>query len=244
MYVTRRLCEPVQDASRLQSHVRHTDRDEVLSGYDGGAHGLFSNSSAVSPDYHNYIKVYVRYCDGGSFSGDTVSSTSDGTLHFRGRRILDVVLDDLVQEQGLKGELLINGCSAGGLAVWLHLDYIAARLLDVRVLGIPECGFFSFFMDLPTFEGQPKHDVCGRQPRRGLPRGVAHGGMALLHGAIHATTRDDALLRRQLGLRLMAGRQHPWRLGSTRIASRTTRRRARRARRRRSIGCAPPCFPT
>ena len=134
------------------SRTYAADRDEVLAGYDGGAHGLFSNSSTVNPDFHNYTKVYIRYCDGGSFSGDAVASTADGPLYFRGRRILDAVLDDLKQ-QGLSGELFVNGCSAGGLAVWLHLDYIAARLSGVRVLGIPECGFF---MDLPTVGGQAK----------------------------------------------------------------------------------------
>ena len=34
-----------------------SDRDEVLSSFDGGAHGLFSNSTAVNPDFHNYSKV-------------------------------------------------------------------------------------------------------------------------------------------------------------------------------------------
>ena len=112
-----------------------TDKDGVLGGYDGGAHGLFSNSSSVNPDFHNFTKVYVRYCDGGSFSGDTAAAHGHGTLHFRGRRVLDAVLDDLTANQGLAPgtTLLTNGCSAGGLAVWLHLDYIAARLRGVKV---------------------------------------------------------------------------------------------------------------
>jgi hypothetical protein len=117
------------------------DKDDVLGAYDGGAHGLFSNSSTVNPDFHNFTKVYVRYCDGASFSGDTVAqhkSAPGGSLHFRGRRVLDAVLDDLVQQGLTKGTtLLVNGCSAGGLAVWLHLDYIATRLKEVKVLGTP-----------------------------------------------------------------------------------------------------------
>ena len=75
-----------------------TDRDQVLDSWDGGAHGLFSNSSDVNPDFHNFTKLFVRYCDGGSFSGDTTATVRDAnstattttaTLHFRGRRILD-----------------------------------------------------------------------------------------------------------------------------------------------------------
>ncbi len=136
------------------------DRDSVLDGYDGGAHGLFSNRSEVNPHFHNWTKVYVRYCDGGSFSGDALATAPDGTtLHFRGRRILDAVLDALVESEGFAAGdvLLANGCSAGGLAVWLHLDYMQAHLsaklrsrADVR--GIPECGLF---MDLPTASGSP-----------------------------------------------------------------------------------------
>merc|ERR1719469_60068 len=74
-------------------------KDDVLEHDDGGAHGLFSNSSTVNPDFHNWNKVYVRYCDGASFSGDVaspVASSNGQLLYFRGRRILDVVTDDIV----------------------------------------------------------------------------------------------------------------------------------------------------
>lgn len=65
------------------------------------------------------------------------------------------MLQSLVGEHGLAdgARLLANGCSAGGLAVWLHLDYIAAALRGVDVLGVPECGFF---MDLPTYAGEAR----------------------------------------------------------------------------------------
>ena len=129
--------------------------------YDGGAHGLFSNSSTVNPSFHNWTKVYVRYCDGGSFSGDALATAPDGkTLHLRGRRILDAVLDALVEREGfaLGDALVASGCSAGGLAIWLHLDYmteyLGAKLSGrANVLGVPECGLF---MDLPTASGTPQ----------------------------------------------------------------------------------------
>jgi len=144
------------------------DRLQVLSTapplahrYDGGAHGLFSNSSTVNPSFHNWTKVYVRYCDGGSFSGDALATAPDGkTLHLRGRRILDAVLDALVEREGfaLGDTLVASGCSAGGLAIWLHLDYmteyLGAKLSGrANVLGVPECGLF---MDLPTATGTPQ----------------------------------------------------------------------------------------
>ena len=135
-----------------------TDRDGILAGYDGGAHGLFSNDSDVNPDFYNWNKVYARYCDGASFAGDVELPVQVGsqTIYFRGRRVLDAVLDDLLDNQGLSRatDFLVNGCSAGGLSVWTHIDYISGRMPNrARVLGIPECGFF---MDLKTAKGEPK----------------------------------------------------------------------------------------
>ena len=68
--------------------------------------------------------------------------------------MLDAVVDSLLAA-GLKDAklLIVNGCSAGGLATYLHLDYIASRMpATVRVVGAPECGFF---MDLPHWDGTP-----------------------------------------------------------------------------------------
>jgi len=65
-----------------------------------------------------------RYCDGASFSGDKTEpfmyNTSTGTqpLYFRGRRVLDAVLDTLLAEHGLDQatDVLLSGGSAGGLS--------------------------------------------------------------------------------------------------------------------------------
>ena len=44
---------------------------------------------------------------------------------------------------GGAGELIVSGCSAGGLALWLHLDYIADYVgSKMHIVGIPESGFF------------------------------------------------------------------------------------------------------
>jgi hypothetical protein len=71
------------------------------------------------------------YCDGGSFSGDrTESIIVNGTqLFFRGRRILDAVLDYLKESHGLASatEVLLSGGSAGGLSTFLHADYVRSQ---------------------------------------------------------------------------------------------------------------------
>ena len=77
----------------------------------------------------------MRYCDGASFAGNVDAPVPNPSKHapplyYRGRRILDAVVDDLLAVQGLDAatDFLVNGCSAGGLAVWLHLDYLASRV--------------------------------------------------------------------------------------------------------------------
>lgn len=68
--------------------------------------------------------------------------------------MLDAFLDDILSK-GLNSasDFIVGGCSAGGLTVWLHLDYIRSRVpTSVRVAGVPQCGFF---MDLPQYTGVP-----------------------------------------------------------------------------------------
>ena len=69
--------------------------------------------------------------DGASFSGDlsAPATAGDQKLFFRGHRILDVVLDSFLSSGLSKAKtLIVNGCSAGGLSTYLHLDYIRSRV--------------------------------------------------------------------------------------------------------------------
>lgn len=86
-------------------------------------------------------------------------NVSGTPLYFRGRFILDAIYDELLAPSGAFGmatakEVIIKGCSAGGLAVYLHADYLAARVTAVspgaRVVAAPGAGFF---LDVPSFGG-------------------------------------------------------------------------------------------
>ena len=70
--------------------------------------------------------IFMNYCDGGSFSGNNQSVTvHEGTpLYFRGKRVREAVLDSLIKEHGLgkASDVVVSGCSAGGLATFLHTD--------------------------------------------------------------------------------------------------------------------------
>ncbi|XP_051228662.1 pectin acetylesterase 5 [Lolium perenne] len=107
--------------------------------------GILADDEQLNPDFYNWNRVYVRYCDGASFSGDAEYQAQDGsTLHFRGLRIYEAVIDELM-EKGLINatQALLTGCSAGGLAAILHCDDFSARFpQEVSVKCLIDAGLF------------------------------------------------------------------------------------------------------
>ena len=121
--------------------------------------GLMSNNCTTSPlCKHN--KVWLIYTDGNSFSGAldapiNYTSPSDGVSHplwFRGRANLDAALDALSRNVMNATNLWSNvrhvvetGCSAGGLATYLHSNYLLEKLAGVYsgvFVSMPVSGFF------------------------------------------------------------------------------------------------------
>jgi hypothetical protein len=118
---------------------------------DGGSNGLFSNDCAVNPRWCNASMYHFNYCDGASFAGHVaapVPVAGGGHVYFRGRDILDASIGALLREEGMSAAsaVMLKGCSAGGLATILHLDYVAdwLRIAAPRatVIGVPDAGYF------------------------------------------------------------------------------------------------------
>ena len=117
--------------------------------------GLLSADYRDNPAFFNWNVVYLPYCDGASFAGNRSDAVkvNGNTLYFRGKRILDAAMDDLL-EGGLQHarEVVLSGTSAGGLAVMLHTDYIRDRLPDhVQLHSLADSGFF---LDVPNRKGK------------------------------------------------------------------------------------------
>eukprot|EP00656_Telonema_subtile_P016623 TRINITY_DN18798_c0_g1_i3.p1 TRINITY_DN18798_c0_g1~~TRINITY_DN18798_c0_g1_i3.p1 ORF type:complete len:451 (+),score=89.28 TRINITY_DN18798_c0_g1_i3:95-1447(+) len=113
--------------------------------------GLLSADCAVNPDFCNYNRVHMLYCDGNSFSGnrDQPVMVNDEPIYFRGKRIMDAVLKTLVRDHGLADaeNVLLTGCSAGGLSTYLHADYVGQQVRAVakglkKYKAAPISGFF------------------------------------------------------------------------------------------------------
>jgi len=109
--------------------------------------GYFSNKATENPLMYNWNMVYLQYCDGGSFAGDNEipAVVSGQNVYFRGFRNLVAYLEDLVTKHNLlKGtDVVIGGCSASGLATFLHVDWWQQHVsTSSKVRGLPDSGFF------------------------------------------------------------------------------------------------------
>jgi O-palmitoleoyl-L-serine hydrolase len=73
-------------------------------------------------------------------------------LFYRGRSILEALIRELISERDLASSdaLVVTGSSAGGLSTYLHVDFLAAALPGVTVVGVPDAGFFPLS---PAFNG-------------------------------------------------------------------------------------------
>lgn len=100
--------------------------------------GMLDNDCTMSPDFCHYNKVMLGYCDGNSFASDRIAPISvvapgapAGTkIWFRGKRNIDAVLATLKHNHRLSDAEIVlqTGGSAGGLAAFLHADYVHVKL--------------------------------------------------------------------------------------------------------------------
>ncbi|KAK3220699.1 hypothetical protein Dsin_014669 [Dipteronia sinensis] len=134
--------------------------------------GILSNNASLNPDFYNWNRVKIRYCDGASFAGNAKFDDGMSLLYFRGQKIWQAILIDLLPKGMANArKALLSGCSAGGLAVFLHCDNFinflprtatvkclsdAGFFLDVRDIGLNHT-MRSFFKNLVQLQGIEKN---------------------------------------------------------------------------------------
>merc|ERR1712137_966759 len=115
-----------QCVSRSKGALGPTKADKSTSSLNNG---YFSMDPNQNPLMYNWNAVELRYCDGASLSGDreTPANVSGTILHYRGRAILDAEIKSLLFDRGMNKatDVIVSGCSAGGLATFLHCDHWA-----------------------------------------------------------------------------------------------------------------------
>ncbi|KAL6186183.1 hypothetical protein ACLB2K_042304 [Fragaria x ananassa] len=125
--------------------------------------GILSNKASENPDFFNWNRVKIRYCDGASFAGD--SEIKAAQLHFRGQRIWKAAMEDLMSK-GMRyaNQALLSGCSAGAVATVLHCDEFREMFPGTtRVKCLSDAGLF-----LDAF------DVSGSRTLRNMFRRVVN----------------------------------------------------------------------
>jgi hypothetical protein len=116
--------------------------------YEGSA--LFNTAP-----FNNYTVVFVKYCDGSSFTSNVTAPVAVGgsMIYYRGRLLLDALLDDLLGKGLAQADtLLYAGCSAGALTTYVHADYVAGRMpASVRTLALADA---MFSLNSGTWDGK------------------------------------------------------------------------------------------
>ncbi|XP_019419017.1 PREDICTED: pectin acetylesterase 3 isoform X1 [Lupinus angustifolius] len=125
--------------------------------------GILSNKAEENPDFFNWNRIKVRYCDGASFSGD--SENESAQLQFRGQKIWLAAMDELMSKGMNKAnQALLSGCSAGGVASIIHCDEFRNLFpQSTKVKCLSDAGFFLDAVD-----------VSGGRPLRNLFGGVVN----------------------------------------------------------------------
>ncbi|KAL5057876.1 hypothetical protein RYX36_029480 [Vicia faba] len=138
--------------------------------------GMLSSLPSQNPDFFNWNKVKIRYCDGASFAGHPESEKGSG-LFFRGQIIWETIMIELLSIGMSKAKkALLTGCSAGGLATLVHCDNFRQLLpKGATVKCLADAGFFldekdilgnstmkSFYQDVVQLQGVAKslHKEC------------------------------------------------------------------------------------
>ncbi|OWM72371.1 hypothetical protein CDL15_Pgr018256 [Punica granatum] len=104
--------------------------------------GILSDKAEENPDFFNWNRVKLRYCDGASFSGDGADKAAQ--LEFRGQKIWLAAMEELMSK-GMRNanQALLSGCSAGGLASILHCDEFRALFPgSTKVKCLSDAGLF------------------------------------------------------------------------------------------------------
>ena len=110
--------------------------------------GILSSDTGDNPDFHDFSRVLVHYCSSDAYAGDGQRGIGGRTFQFRGHRIVDAVLDDLMDKSVVGSstlreatDVIVAGSSAGGFGVHNNVDHVAERLSWAHVKGIADSGW-------------------------------------------------------------------------------------------------------
>lgn len=144
------FCTSLEDcASRAKQYLGSTMHDNPTRSMN---EPYFSNIQLDNPLFCNWNYVFMRYCDGGYFAGDSWGMYGLEKLYFRGLSILKAGVAESMKLNPT--EIVVAGCSAGGIATIAQVDAIHALFKAqpggdaLRVTGFADSGFY---LDTPYY---------------------------------------------------------------------------------------------
>ena len=155
-------CTSYEDCLARSNTDIGSSKNWPLSGVpsmDGGSNGMFSNNCTINPQFCKVSMFHFNYCDGASHAGHqdnaipVTKNNQSYELYFRGQDNLDGNLNSMIKHGYFKSaeNIIIKGCSAGGLATIIHIDNIVKKLKMklllsstkvVNIIGMPDAGYF------------------------------------------------------------------------------------------------------
>lgn len=109
---------------------------------------LGSDYCDYNPDLCGWNHVLDPYCTQDLHSGQVTELSDDNwNLYFSGHLVFEATLDALDKaENSLKNatEIILFGVSAGGIGVWMNVDYLAKRYPNARVTAATVAGFYFY----------------------------------------------------------------------------------------------------
>ncbi|KAH6830232.1 hypothetical protein C2S53_000201 [Perilla frutescens var. hirtella] len=104
--------------------------------------GLLDLNYSFNPNFYNWHKVFIYYCDGASFMADVEHPVNN--IRFRGARIFKVMMEEMISK-GMNNahNAILAGSSAGGLATTLHCDRFRELFPNTTTVKcISDSGYF------------------------------------------------------------------------------------------------------
>lgn len=128
-----------------------------------------------NPMMYNWNTVTVKYCDGGSYASDTDTTHNGVKLYFRGKNNREATIKTLLS-MGMKdaNEVVISGCSAGGLGIYLGIDAISGIIRQhstngsMKIRGMADSGFFLDYTSDSNYRMKKQSDDRGEAIINGI----------------------------------------------------------------------------
>ena len=107
---------------------------------------LFSRKQSMNPNFYNWNKIFVKYCDGNIFQGyhEEPFIYNNTKIYVRGEKNVKEMLDYMIDNYSLTSasHVVVSGSSAGGIGSLMWSKYIHSLTPKSNFKVISDSGYF------------------------------------------------------------------------------------------------------